>query len=82
MPHDAAYLRGEDAEENVNGKKIEWIECPRSSATHLQRADGSVVAIKDATMRTDLGHGRFREEDLIDRGHPGWTRVRKKRRGE
>jgi hypothetical protein len=63
-------------------KPHEYIECPRSSATHLLHEDGRLVEIKSALLRTDLGHGRYREEDLIDRGHPGWTRVRKKRRGE
>jgi len=56
-----------------------WIEVSRSRATHLlHRARKQAVPIKSATTTRFIGHGgQCIKEDLIDRGHPGWTRVRK-----
>lgn len=55
----------------------QWREADRADATHLLHVDGRLVPIESATSSIDLGHGHQRHEDLVDRGHPGWMRVRK-----
>lgn len=55
----------------------EWVPADRPYATHLQHeARGVVVTIEGATSTRDLGHGRTYSEDFVDRGHPGWRRVK------
>ncbi len=54
-----------------------WAYGSRADGTHLLKTDGTLVDRKTCTQRTDLGYGGFRDEDLIDRGHRGWVRVRK-----
>jgi len=53
-----------------------WAEADPHEATHLLRIDGQLVEREAATQRYE-GVGRTVEEDLVDRGHPGWVRVRR-----
>jgi protein gp37 len=54
-----------------------WIETDRENATHLLKVDGTLVAREDATMDHPYGLSSGRDQDLVDRGHPGWVRVRR-----
>jgi protein gp37 len=54
-----------------------WRVCDRDRATHLLHADGRFVDRAGATTRIRRDNGTVLEEDLIDRYHPGWERVRR-----
>lgn len=55
----------------------EWAPATRDRATHLLNVSGALVTVKDATSTQSYGSGPPTEQDLIDRGHPGWVRIRK-----
>lgn len=56
----------------------EWLPAQGyDDGTHLLKSDGTFITRSAGTQRVDLGHGHYREEDLIDRGHPGWVRMRR-----
>jgi len=55
----------------------EWVRADRDRATHLVHVAGRYVPIKNAQQNVYDGRGIVRVEDLVDRGHPGWTRVRR-----
>jgi hypothetical protein len=59
-----------------------WIEASRQSCTHLYRADMGLVPRKECVMDEPYGHGSGFDQDLVDRGHRGWVRVRKLKRWE
>jgi protein gp37 len=54
-----------------------WIEAERDTATHLLQVDGYLVDRKNATVDNPYGEGSGLAQDLVDRGHPGWVRVRR-----
>jgi protein gp37 len=72
----------------------DWEQADRGQATHLLAEHGvpkaggghhepSLIPIEDGTMKDPYGPGSG-VQDLVDRGHPGWVRVRrvgKKRAG-
>jgi protein gp37 len=53
----------------------EWAPDP-NTGTHLLQVDGGLVDRADATMTDPYGHGTG-VQDLVDRGHAGWVRVRR-----
>jgi protein gp37 len=53
-----------------------WPEADRETATHLLQVNGSLVDRKNATSDNPYGAGSGLAQDLVDRGHPGWIRVR------
>jgi len=55
----------------------EWAEAGPDRATHLLKADGSLVTRESATRRVPYGRDGYTTEDLVDRGHPYWVRVRR-----
>lgn len=54
-----------------------WVESARSTATHLLQVTGALVDRRDATTDHPYGYGSGLDQDLVDRGHPGWVRVRR-----
>lgn len=55
----------------------DWTEVDRTSATHLLQVNGALVDRKNATTDNPYGQGSGLAQDLADRGHPGWVRVRR-----
>lgn len=66
----------------------DWTQAPKGSATHLLKEHGVPMAgggrhepslIPIASGTTDYPYGRSsgRDQDLVDRGHAGWVRVRR-----
>lgn len=53
-----------------------WVEADRQPATHLLHVDGKLVDRANATMDYPYGASSGVDQDLVDRGHPGWVRVR------
>lgn len=64
-----------------------WVEAPKNHATHLFHgnrpwAEGGfqLIPIKDGTVDYPYGRNSGTGQDLVDRGHAGWVRVRKSRK--
>ena len=53
-----------------------WVVCGRDECTHLRHENGTIVRRQDAVMDYPYGQSSGRDQDLVDRGHPGWQRVR------
>lgn len=57
-----------------------WMRCTRSEATHLINPPSRLlVRRKDIVMNEPYGQGSGMDQDFVDRGHPGWVRVRRRR---
>ena len=62
-----------------------WIQSDRPRATHLlhsgyahdPQGHGTLVTRASATMDYPYGLSSGRDQDLVDRGHAGWVRVRR-----
>lgn len=54
----------------------EWAPAGYADGTHLLQVTGQLVRRDQATMQNPYGHGSG-PQDLVDRGHPGWVRVRR-----
>jgi protein gp37 len=54
----------------------EWAPAGYQNGTHLIQVTGQVVDRKRATVENPYGHGSGKQ-DLVDRGHPGWQRIRR-----
>ena len=54
----------------------EWAPANYQNGTHLLQTAGQLVDRKSATVENPYGHGSGKQ-DLVDRGHPGWVRVRR-----
>lgn len=54
-----------------------WVEVDRGRATHLLQVDGSLVDRASATTDHPYGYPSGLDQDLVDRGHQGWVRVRR-----
>ena len=54
-----------------------WAPSSHASATHLLHVDGRLVDRDSATTTRDRGRGDLAKHDLVDRGHPGWVRVKR-----
>jgi len=54
-----------------------WAPSSHASATHLLHVDGRLVDRDSATTTRDRGRGDLAKHDLVDRGHPGWMRVKR-----
>lgn len=55
----------------------DWAEVDRASATHLLQVGGVLVDRKNATTDNPYGQGSGLAQDFVDRGRPGWVRVRR-----
>lgn len=55
----------------------EWSPAAPADATHLIHADGRIVGRDSATSVVGYGTVSPTRQDLVDRGHPGWARVRR-----
>jgi protein gp37 len=53
-----------------------WGPAGYEDATHLIHSDGRYVTRASATMQDPYGTGSG-PQDLVDRGHPGWARIRR-----
>jgi len=54
----------------------EWAPAGYSNGTHLMQLDGHLIDRKSGTTKDPYGYGSG-VQDLIDRGHPGWARIRR-----
>jgi hypothetical protein len=67
------------ADSKLQGVPFFWKQCgvwaptERHMATHLFHIDGRLIPYADSV----LPYGSNRKDDLIDRGHPGWIRIRR-----
>lgn len=55
----------------------EWTETPREQASHLVHVNGTLIARAEGTTDFPYGSASGRDQDLVDRGHPGWIRARR-----
>lgn len=54
----------------------EWAPAGYENGTHLLQVTGDYVTRASGTVANPYGHGSG-PQDLVDRGHPGWTRIRR-----
>ena len=64
-----------------------WVEAPKGQATHLFHGDRpwdpqgwQLIPIKSGTMDYPYGLNSGTNQDLVDRGHGGWVRVKRARK--
>lgn len=55
----------------------QWAPARRGAESHLMKVDGTLVTKEQATQTRKIDDYRSMDEDFIDRGHPGWARVRR-----
>lgn len=54
-----------------------WTPARRGAESHLMNVDGRLVTRDQAIQTRKIDDYRSMDEDFIDRGHPGWARVRR-----
>lgn len=54
----------------------EWAPAGYENGTHLLQTDGRYITRESGTSQDPYGHGSG-TQDLVDRGHPGWVRIRR-----
>lgn len=54
----------------------EWAPAGYSDGTHLLQVTGQAVTRESGTVTNPYGHGSG-VQDLVDRGHAGWVRIRR-----
>jgi protein gp37 len=55
----------------------EWAPAERAQATHLMQITGTFGPRADFTQDYPYGLSSGRDQDLVDREHPGWVRLRR-----
>ncbi len=80
-PDWARWLRNQCVDANVPflfKQHGEWAEATRTTATHLLHVTkGYLIPRADGTTDHPYGEHSGLDQDLVDRGHPGWIRVRR-----